>query len=78
MHEAAGVRGRQRARHLDADLHDVAHRQGALPQALPQRLALDELGHHVGAAIQLAEIVDDDDVRVVQARGGPRFLMKPS
>ena len=72
------MRGRQRTRHLDADVDDVAHRQWAPPQAMPQCLTLDELGHHVRTAIQLAEIVDDDDVRVVQARRGPRFLMKPS
>ena len=78
MHQAAGMRRRQRTRHLDADVHDVAHRQGALPQAVPQRLALDELGHDVGAAVQLAEVVHDHDVGVVQARRGPRFLTEPS
>ena len=78
MHEAAGMRGRQRTRHLEADVDDVADRQPALLQSMAQCLTLDELGHHVRTAIQLAEIVDDHDVRVVQARRGPRFLMKPS
>ena len=45
---------------------------------MPQRLALDELGDDVRTAVDLAEIVDDDDVRVVQARGGSDFLVKPS
>ena len=72
------MRGRQRTRHLEADVDDVADRQPALLQAMAQRLTLDELGHHVRTAIQLAEIVDDHDVRVVQARRSPRFLMKPA
>ena len=72
------MRRRQRTRHLDADVHDVAHRQGALLQPVPQRLALDELGHDVGAAVQLAEVVHDHDVGVVQARRGPRFLTEAS
>ena len=78
MDEAAGMRGRQRTRQLDADVEHVAHRQCAPPQGVPQRLTLDELGHHIRTAIELTEIVNDDDVRVVQARRGPRFLMKPS
>ena len=77
MHETAGMRRRQRTRHLDPDLHDVANRQGSLLQAVPQRLALDELGDDVRTAVHLAEIVDDDDMRVVQTRGGSGFLMKP-
>ena len=68
---------RQRACHLHTDFHHVAHRQSALPQAVPQCLTLDELGDDVRTAIDLAEIVHDDDVRVVQTRRGPGFLMKP-
>ena len=78
VHEAAGMRGRQRTRQLDADLYDLAHRQGALLQPTPQGLTLDELGHDVRTAIQLAKIVDDDDVGVVQTRRGSRFLTEPS
>ena len=70
------MRRRERTGDLDADLHDVAHRQGTVLQPMPQGLTLDELGHDVRTAIQLAEIVDDDDVRVVETRCGPRFLME--
>ena len=59
-----------------ADVHDVAQRQRALLQALPQRLALDELRDDEGPAVELAEVVDDHDVRVVQTRRGPRFLVE--
>ena len=45
MHEAAGVRGRERARQLDADLDHVARGSAPCLTALPQCLALDELGH---------------------------------
>ena len=47
-------------------------------QTVPQRLTLDELGDEVRTVIDLAEIVYDDDVRMVQAGRGPGFLMKPS
>ena len=70
MHETAGMRRRQSAGELDADVHHVAHRQRALLQAVPQRLTLDELGDEVGTVIDLAEIVDDEDMRVVQTGRG--------
>jgi hypothetical protein len=66
MHETAGMRRRQSACELDTDVHNVAHRQRAPLQAVPQRLTLDELGDEVRTVIDLAEIVDDDDMRVVQ------------
>ena len=78
MHETAGMRRRQSTCELDTDVHDVAHRQRALLQAVPQRLTLDELGDEVRTVIDLAEIVDDDDMRVVQTGRGSGFLMKPS
>ena len=78
MHETAGMRRRQSTCELDTDVHDVAHRQRPPLQAVPQRLTLDELGDEVRTVIDLAEIVDDDDMRVVQAGRGSGFLMKPS
>ena len=52
--------------------------RGPSLQAVPQRLTLDELGDEVRTVIDLAEIVDDDDMRVVQTGRGSGFLMKPS
>ena len=78
MHETAAVHRRQGTCHLDTDVHDVRHRQSAVLQAVPQRLTLDELGDDVRTRIDLAEIVHDDDMRVVQTRRGPGLLMKPS
>ena len=78
MHETAGMRRRQRTGELDTDVHDVAHRQRAPLQTVPQRLTLDELRDEVRTVLDLAEIVDDDDMGVVQAGRGSGFLMKPS
>ena len=78
MHETAGMRRPQSTCQLDTDVHNVANRQGALLQTAPQRLTLDELGDEVRTAIDLAEIVHDDDMRVVQTGRGSGLLMKPS
>ena len=78
VHETAGMRRRQSTCELDADLDNVADRQRALLQAVPQRLALDELGDEVRTVIDFAEIVYHDDMRVVQTGRGSGFLMKPS
>ena len=77
MHETTGMCRRQSTCELNTDVHDVAHRQRALLQTVAKRLTLDELGDEVRPALVLTEIVDDDDMRVVQAGRGPGFLMKP-
>ena len=76
MDEAARMRGRERTGDLDADVDGLARRQRPPLQPLAERLALDELGHHVGPAVQFAEVVDDQNMRVVQAGRRTRFLMK--
>jgi len=49
------------------------HRQRPGAQPVGQGLALDILHRHEVNAVALADVVDDDDVRVVQAGGQLRF-----
>ena len=41
-----------------------------------KRLPIDELGDDERSGVQIAEVVDDHDVRMVQARGCARFLVE--
>ena len=66
MDEPARVRGRQRRAHLQRDVDRVGARQHSAIQPLPERLALDVLRHHERPAVEIAEVMDHQDVRVVQ------------
>nr|WP_249937124.1 hypothetical protein [Roseateles sp. DAIF2] len=71
MHDAALVRIVERARQLDAHHDDIAHRQRqAGLQYIGQRFAVQQLHRHIGAAVDLADIVHGDDVGVRQRTGG--------
>ena len=78
MHETTGMRCRQSTCELDTDVHDIAYRQRAPLQTVPKRLTLDELGDEVRTVIDLAEIVYDEDMGMVEAGRGSDFVMKPS
>lgn len=68
MQHPGGVRRAQRVEHLQADRGDPGGREGALvAQHLAQRLRPHELHHDPGAAVLLDDVVDDDDVRMVDA-----------
>ena len=41
-----------------------------------ERLTLDELHRQEPAAVELADLVDGDDVRVVERRGRPGLLLE--
>ena len=76
MDDAAGVGGRQRARDLAADLDDGLERRrpAAGLQRRPQRAPFDQLLDDVViAAGGLADLVDDDDVRMIERGGGARL-----
>ena len=61
------------------DMRDgLAYRQGAAIEPSPQRLALDELAHDEGARVEVAEVVDDEDVRMIERRGGSRLGVEPA
>ena len=66
MDEAARVCSRE----CCADLHchidrGIDWRHRAATEALADRLAFDELGHDERSAVEIAEIMNDEDVRMV-------------
>ena len=72
---AAGVRMGQRLAQRRADHHDVAVRQRPLGQQLPERRAADELGDEVARLLVGAGLVERDDARMAEARGGLRLAL---
>ena len=76
MDDAALVRGVQGLRDLTRDRERVSERQRTLRDPFRQRLALDELEHQCGAAIDVLEAVDRADVGMIQRRQHPRFALE--
>ena len=71
VHHAAAVRGSQPARQRDRDGQQLIARER--PLELVEALAADEFGNDVRLLLQLADAVDGDDVRVMDARDGARL-----
>ena len=78
VHDAAFVRRRERAGDLDGIVDHQARRQRPPVHPLPQRLADEQLGDDPGEVALHADVVDREDVRVVQAARGARFLFEPA
>ena len=74
VNDALAVRALERLEHRDHDLDGARVRQLWPPlMLLGQRLAVEELEHHVRRAGVLADLVDHDDVVVLAARGRARL-----
>ena len=78
MNDATGMRRRQRVGDRNGNPEYLAE-----PQAVPrnervQALPTHVLHHDEIVAVCRLDLVDGDDVRVVQRRGGVRFLDKPA
>ena len=71
------MRRGERACDLRRHVERGGRRQRTLLETRAQGLSLHILGHHERTAVEFADVVDDDDVRMVERRGGARFLMKP-
>jgi hypothetical protein len=74
--DAVGVGLGERAGDLRADVERGRHVDAARGRRLAQRRPLDVLGGDEAAAVLLADLVDGEDVRVVQGRGGARLLLE--
>src|SRR5262249_1981413 len=74
--EATRVSGGKRRRNLQRDIDRVEGRQGAATELLPDGFAFDELRHDEGSAIEIAEIMNDEDVRMVDGGRRTRFGME--
>ncbi len=77
MHDALGMRGVQRIGDLDRDLQQLIGLQRFSGDALPQRLAFQQLHGDEGPLLVFANVVNDADVGVIQSRGGARFALEP-
>ena len=79
MHDAASVRGRDRAAGLSQKVeYDVERERRALADELAQRDAFDELHDEVGAAVgERPKVIDVHGVRVFEHRGGASLARKP-
>ncbi len=79
VHDAGGVGGAERARHLPHDAQRLAGSQTPEPaQTLVERLALEQLHHDVGAAVLgVAEIEDLHDPRIGHRGRGARLVEEP-
>jgi hypothetical protein len=73
VHDAALVGVGQRVGERQADPEHVAVRQRVLRLELGQAAAVDELGDQVARPGLLPRVVDRDDPRMVEARGGQRL-----
>ena len=73
MDDAARVRRRERAGDLDGIVERRGNRQRPLRQQPIERRAVHQLHRDEGRPRVLADLVDGDDVRMVQRRGGLRL-----
>jgi hypothetical protein len=71
------VRGPEPPGDLDRDLHGALRREGSAPEPLAESLSFEQLRDEEGCAVLAADVVEDDDVRVVQGTGGPRLPLEP-
>ena len=73
VHDAGRVRDGQPVGDLARDVERTRQLQPLPLKCREQRLAGDQFHHDVRVAIQLADVVDGDDIRVVEERRHPRF-----
>ena len=73
MDDARGVRGGERAGHLDAVAERLLQRQSSARQAARQRLALQVLHHQEIGAVVLPDVEQPADVRMTERGDEPRF-----
>ena len=77
MNDALGVRGLERISDLNGQIEHFGEPE-RLPtlQSLPQRLALEQFHGQEPLTVDVIDLVDRADVRVVQRRGGARLALK--
>ena len=77
MDEPGGVGGVQSARHLLEDHHRGVGGEAALAADHPLQVAAGDVPHrHVEDLLDLAGVVDGDDVGVIEARGQDRLVQE--
>jgi hypothetical protein len=76
MYDASSVGGCERTDDLDHDVNSFTQRHSAAPQTLPQCLAFDQFTRDVVGRLILANLVNRQDIWMVKADYGARFLLK--
>jgi hypothetical protein len=66
----------QSLRHLQRAINRRTQGDGAISNAIPETLTLEVLGDHERPTFPLAQIVDSENVRVVECRGGSGFALE--
>ena len=65
-------------RDLDGDIDGLPRRHRPFLQQFPQRPALEQLRDDVRRSAVCADVVHREDVRMIECRGGARFLLEAS
>ena len=66
MDDSACMRRGQRTCHLSCDVDGFPYNDGAGVDPLAECLPFDELGDHERPTVEIAEIVDHENVRMVE------------
>jgi hypothetical protein len=77
VHDAAAVRLVERVGDFDSNAQSLVWRQRLARQARGQGFAFQVLHHQEVHAVLAADIVENADVGVLQARDGPGLTLKP-
>ena len=77
VHHIVFVREVQRVRDLPGNRQRLAGRDRAAREPVGQRFAVNQIHREIMLAGLHAEIVNRDDVRMLESRGGLRFLHEP-
>src|SRR5947209_5986954 len=78
MDDPGGVRRRERARRLNRYVERSVQAQLFVLQVTAQRFAFDEFGGYEILFVELPDLINGDDVRVVECRSGTSLLPKPA
>jgi hypothetical protein len=78
VHDAFGMCGLERLRHLNGNAHGLRNGQRTSPQPHRQRFAVEILHHEEVDALVMPEIVECTDVRMREPRDRPRLVRKSS
>src|SRR5262245_59187361 len=76
MDDAGRMCGHQGGGHLNRDVERLGDREALFPQALPQRLTIDEFSADKVRVLKLADLIDGNDVGMIEGRRRVRLLLK--
>ena len=76
VHDPFGMGGGEAFGELPGDRQGLPARHGTVRDSLAERPALDELHGNPRQAVALADVVDGDDGRMVERRGGACFRLE--